>query len=212
MQADFLHGLLDLAAAYEKGGGHTADFNRADFVSWLLTTQQQEASLPPQQGLLPPVDGLIAMYVSMMGRYADFYARRIFRDSVIYSLDDWGVLVSLFPDRIAKKTEVLRMSVMEKSSGNEVLKRMLRQELIAESPNPDDHRSKLICLTDAGRAAFLSVDARMRNLSNLVVADLTGAEKSDLLTLLFKLSRYHQPIFEAADEADLERRLMGSGE
>lgn len=34
-----------------------------------------------------------------MARYAQFYSRRVFRNSTVYSEDDWGVLVSLYPDR-----------------------------------------------------------------------------------------------------------------
>ncbi len=207
MQANFLHKLLDLASAYEAGGGNTDEFDREDFITWMLTTQRQQADRPLLEGDLPPVNGLIAMYVSHMSRYADFYARRVFKSSDIYSLDDWAVLVSLYPDGTGKKTDVIRGCIMEKSSGNEVLKRLLRQELIAEMPNPDDHRSKLIRLTDAGRAAFESVGPGIRNLADLVVGDLTEQEKSDLLAMLFKLQRFHQPIFETADDEALERRL-----
>lgn len=207
MRINFLHKLLDLAEEYENSGGNTADFEREDFVTWLLTTQRRDAQLLPKEASVTPVNGLIAMYVSIMGRYADFYARRIFRDTDIYSMDDWAVLASLFPDGTTKKANVLRGCVMEKSSGNEVLKRLLRQQLIEESPNPDDHRSKLICLTDAGRQAFVSVEKRIQSLSNLVIADLNESEKADLLAHLFKLHRYHKPIFEAADERELAVRL-----
>lgn len=212
MQANFLHKLLDLAEEYEKNGGNTTELDIEDFVTWLLTIQRHDAELPAVQGPITPTNGLIAMYVIIMGRYADFYTRRIFRDSIIYSMDDWAVLVSLFPNGSSKKSDVLRTCVMEKSSGNEVLKRLLRQELIEESPNPDDHRSKLIRLTDAGRQAFISVSNRIRSLSNLVVADLSEEEKIDLLSHLLKMHRYHQPVFEAGDERDLAMRLELSTE
>jgi DNA-binding MarR family transcriptional regulator len=211
MHANFLHKLFDLASAYEAEGGDTSDFDREDFIAWLLSAQKREADPPPMNGLLPPVNGLIAMYLGMMGKYAEFYARRVMRHSVLYSLDDWSVLITLFPDAEMKKTEVLRRCVLEKSSGNEVLKRLLRQGLIAESPNPVDQRSKLIRLTDAGKAAFASVETSIYKLSDLVVADLSEEEKSSLLAVLFKLNRYHRPVFEAGDEEDLERRLGMKG-
>jgi DNA-binding MarR family transcriptional regulator len=212
MQANFLHKLLDLAEDYEKNGGNTVEFDMEDFVTWLLTIQRHDVQRTSPKGPITPMNGLIAMYVIIMGRYAEFYTRRIFRDTVIYSMDDWAILVSLFPNGRYKKSDVLRTCVMEKSSGNEVLKRLLRQKLIEESPNPDDHRSKLIRLTDEGREAFLSVDNRIRNLSNLVVADLSEEEKTDLLSHLLKMNRYHQPVFEAADERDLAVRLELSPE
>jgi MarR family transcriptional regulator, lower aerobic nicotinate degradation pathway regulator len=211
MQAKFIHGLLQVAEQYETEGGNTAEFDREDFMSWLLVQAgQSQASLLPMDAIptVPEINGLIAMHFGFMANYAVYYSRRVFRESVIYSMDDWGILVSLFPYTQMKKSDALRRCAMEKSSGNEVLKRLLKQGLIAESPHPNDQRSKLIALTEAGRAAFLSVDAAMSNLSQQVVADLTETEKTDLLRILFKLQRFHQAVFEAADETALRQILM----
>jgi len=208
MQTDFIRKLLDLADAYESGGGNTGEFVQEDFASWLITGRLQHSREVSDPGFGPPVNGMIAMYLSFMARYAQFYSRRVFRDTVVYSEDDWGVLVSLYPDARLKKTDVMRGCIMEKSSGNEVLKRMLKKGLLREHPHPEDGRSKLIELTDAGRAAFESVQGRIVKLSDAVVADLTEEEKAGLLELLVKLNRYHKPIFENADEAMLGELLL----
>jgi DNA-binding MarR family transcriptional regulator len=204
MQTDFIRKLLDLAEAYEGDGGDTSVFDQEDFVSWLITRRRATTAptSAPQAG--PPVNGLIAMYLSFMARYAQFYSRRVFRHSVVYSDDDWGVLVSLYPYQALKKADVIRGCIMEKSSGNEVLKRLLKQGLLHEQPHPTDKRSKLIALTDAGRAAFESVQNGIFKLSETVVADLTEEEKNDLLHILLKLHRFHKPVFENADEDTLE--------
>jgi|GEM_PF-580053 len=208
MQISFLRELLDLVEAFEREGGDTHQLDRESLASWLITYQRgngKKQSRLPEAG--PRLNGLIAMYLNFMGRYAQFYGRRIFRDSEIYSDDDWGILVSLFPDRQMKKTEVLRGCIMEKSSGNEVLKRLLKQGLIQETPHPEDRRSKLVMLTDAGRAAFQSVQTGIERLSDVVVADLSEDEKASLLHLLTKLHHFHKPIFEAADEETLGEML-----
>jgi len=208
MQTDFIRKLLDLAEGYESDGGNTQVFDQEDFVSWLITNNQRKPGETTAPDFGPPVNGLIAMYLSFMARYAQFYSRRLFRNSVIYSEDDWGVLVSLYPHQKLKKTEVIRGCIMEKSSGNEVLKRLLKQGLLQEHEHPDDKRSKLIELTDAGRAAFEAVQGGINKLSNVVVADLNEEEKGSLLQMLNKLHRFHQPIFEAGDEDRLEQMLL----
>jgi len=208
MQIGFLRELLGLIEAFEQEGGNTSRFDREAFASWLITFQRisgKKQRRQPEAG--PPLNGLIAMYLNFTGRYAQFYSRRVFRDSEIYSEDDWGILVSLFPDVQMKKTEVLRGCIMEKSSGNEVLKRLLKQGLIQEIPHPEDRRSKLVMLTDAGRAAFISVQNSIDHLSDVVVADLTEEEKATLLHLLTKLHHFHKPIFDAADEEVLGEML-----
>jgi len=208
MQADFIHKLIDLAAAYEAGGGNTEIFDREDFVSWLITSRQGRTEAPAMVSG-PPTHGLIAMYLSFMARYAQFYSKRVFRGSLIYSVDDWGVLVSLYPNQQRKKTDVIRACIMEKSSGNEVLKRLLKQGFLQEREHPNDKRSKLIELTEAGRAAFESVQGGIEGLSNIVVADLNTEEKERLLQILNKLHRFHKPVFEEGDKAMLERMLGG---
>lgn len=202
MQTDFIRHLLDLAEEYERAGGNTEKMDQEDFISWLITNQRKIAPLTtPEPSAEPMVDGLIAMYLSFMARYAQFYSRRVFRHSVIYSEDDWGVLVSLYPYQQLKKTDVMRGCLMEKSSGNEVLKRMLKQGLLQERTHPADKRSKLIELTDAGREAFDAVGGGIAKLSKVVVGDLTGEEKTAFLQLLNKLHRFHKPIFEAGEAA-----------
>jgi len=207
MRIDFIRKLLDFAEAYESGGGNTEEFDREDFISWLISSQSRRLREPEAPPAGPPVNGLIAMYLSFMARYAQFYSRRVFRHTVVYSEDDWGVLISLYPDLQLKKTDVIRGCIMEKSSGNEVLKRMLKQGLLQEQLHPSDKRSKLIELTDAGRTAFESVQDGISKLSDTVVADLTEEEKANLLHILNKLNRYHKPIFEGSDEALLEGML-----
>jgi DNA-binding MarR family transcriptional regulator len=199
---------MDLVEEYESAGGQTEVFDREDFSSWMLTRTERKMSEPvPEPPSGPPVNGLIAMYLSFMSRYAQIYSRRVFRDSAIYSDDDWGVLVSLYPDLRMKKTEVMRQCIMEKSSGNEVLKRLLKQGLLQEALHPVDRRSKLIGLTPAGRKAFESVQSGISKLAGLVVGDLTEVEKIQLLEILNKLNRFHKPIFEEVDEKDLEQML-----
>lgn len=207
MQTDFIRKMLDLAEAYEASGGNTDHFDQEDFVSWLITSQRRVIQPEAAASAEPFANGLIAMYLSFMARYAQFYSRRVFRHSVVYSEDDWGVLVSLYPQQQLKKSDVMRGCIMEKSSGNEVLKRMLKQGLLEETPHPGDKRSKLIALTDAGRTAFESVQGGIYKLANTVVADLTEDEKETFLHLLNKLHRFHKPVFEAADEAALAQML-----
>lgn len=208
MKISFLRELLNLAEAYELDGGRTDILDREDFASWLLANKLQhlEPALTDQV-FEQPVNGLIAMHLSFMARYAQFYNRRVFRHTAIYSEDDWVVLGSLYPDQKMKKKDLIRSAIMEKSSGNEVLKRMLKQGLLNEYSHPTDKRSKLMELTDAGRRAFESVLSSLPKLAETLVADLTSEEKESFLHILVKLHRYHKPIFEAADEAVLERML-----
>lgn len=212
MHIGFLRDLLEITEAYEAAGGNTTVLDREEFAAWLIAHQRQAVEKGEKPSLFdgPPINGLIAMYLGFMAKYAQFYSRRVFRHSVIYSEDDWGVLITLYPFKQMKKTAVMRACILEKSSGNEVLKRMLKQGLLREKANPEDGRSKLVELTDAGRTAFDAVQTGILNLSNTVVADLTEEEKQTLLQILAKLHRFHKPMFEEADEKEVEA-MLGTG-
>jgi DNA-binding MarR family transcriptional regulator len=105
------------------------------------------------------------------------------------------------------KADVIRKNVTEKSSGNEVLKRLLRQQLIEETKNPNDKRSKLLKLTPAGFAAINAVRIQLEKMGNLVAGDLTEQEKEILITMLSRLNDYHRPLFDANDEKLINNKL-----
>lgn len=207
-----LRKLLDMAEAYEQENGEQQDLDRQKFTAWLVTKSFRAVGTASEypgtdQDAGPRVAGTIAMLLGFMGQYATFYARRIFRRSAIYSLDDFGVLISLHPDRKRTKTETLKECRLEKSSGNEVLKRLLKQHLIQETNHPIDRRSKVIELTEQGREAFIQVWEPIVRMSNVVAGDLTPEEQLLLLHLLGKLNRFHQPIFEQGKEEAVEQLL-----
>ena len=69
MQIGFLRELLDLAKAYELGGGSTDQLDPEDFASWLLAYKLQlmESTLT-EKVFGQPVNGIIAMHLSFISR------------------------------------------------------------------------------------------------------------------------------------------------
>lgn len=117
------------------------------------------------------IEPAITMYITFMYKYALFYSRKFFKHSVIYSIDDFGVLASLLPSKKSTKADVIRECIAEKSSGNEVLKRLLRQQLIKETNNPNDKRSKLLEITPDGLNAMNAVWDKIEKMASLVTGN-----------------------------------------
>lgn len=151
--------------------------------------------------------GSVAMPVYFMYKYALFYSRKIFKNSKIYSLDDFSFLASLLPDKKLKKAAVIRKNIAEKSSGNEVLKRLLKQKLIQQMNNPDDKRSKLLAISAEGLDEINKVRNQIYKMGALVDGDLNEQEKATLHGILSKLHKFHNPLFEANDEQFLNEKL-----
>jgi len=142
-----------------------------------------------------------------MYKYASFYSRKIFKHSLIYSIEDFGVLATLLRDKQIIKADVIRHCISEKSSGNEVLKRLLRQKLIKETDNPGDKRSKLLQITPEGLSEMNSLWGKMDKMGALVTGNLSDQEKIVLFDMLSKLHQFHNPFFEANDEKVLNEKL-----
>ena len=185
-----------------RDGEHWTDENFAVWLSNQVNVSKQKDLVSAKKP-----KPAITMYIYFMYKYALFYSRKIFKNSMIYSIDDFSVLASLLPDKKLMKADVIRKNVTEKSSGNEVLKRLLRQKLIEETDNPNDKRSKLLKLTPAGLIEINAVRSQLEKMGNLVAGDLNEQEKEILITMLSKLNDFHRPLFDANDENLLNEKL-----
>lgn len=195
--------LVSWAEAFENQLAEGEVWDDGKFARWLAG--EFKTSAEPE--LVKKHKGSITMSVHFIYKFAQFYSRKIFKNSLIYSLDDFSVLAGLLLDKKLMKAELIRKNITEKSSGNEVLKRLLRQQLIKESNNPEDKRSKLLELTPLGLAEINAIRTQMLNLGTLVEGNLDEQEKAMLLSVLSKLHAFHQPIFESNDEILLQEKL-----
>ncbi len=201
MKVDEAKQVLDWLASYREAQGTDTALRPADFGQWL---QQQEpgAEAPP-----PAADGLISMHLGFMANYAAFYARRLFRETAIYSMTDWAFLATLLQMGPMSKTELIQHNILEKSSGTEVLKRLQKQGFIEEARHPEDGRIRIVRLTAKGKSTVEAANERIQPMGQLVTGDLSAADKQQLLRLLQRLHQFHQPIFREKKEAEIARLL-----
>jgi DNA-binding MarR family transcriptional regulator len=197
--------VLDWLAAYRESKGDKAPLETTAFAKWLAEQGGDTGGAPVNANW----DGLISMHFGFIANYATFYARRLFRESAIYSMTDWAFLATLQQVGAMKKSALIQHNILEKSSGTEVLKRLLKQGFIEEQPDPDDRRAKQVRLTEAGVAAVNEANAKVFPMGKVVTGDLTPAEKQTLLGLLQKLHRFHEPIFKDYSEEELAALLGG---
>ncbi|MDZ4793919.1 MAG: MarR family transcriptional regulator [Bacteroidota bacterium] len=197
--------LIDWAEKFSNQLIDEEQWEDKNFASWL--SGEVNASNDGKKDLPENTEPAITMYITFLYKYALFYSRKIFKHSLIYSIEDFGVLATLLPDKRLKKADVIRETISEKSSGNEVLKRLLRQKLIKETNNPNDKRSKLLEITTEGTYEMNALWGQIEKMSSLVTGNLSGQQKMTLLQMLSKLHEFHNPLFEANDEKLLKEKL-----
>ncbi len=156
----------------------------------------------------------IAILVTFIYRYAKVYARKVLGDSPISTLDDFAYLITLLTHHSLSKSELIQHQVHEKTTGMEILKRLLRQGLICQFDDTEDRRSQRVAITSQGRMAVFSVLQQLDGVTTLMTGNLNTQEKETLYGILSKLDHFHYDIFthdkSLSMEEILERRLPTS--
>lgn len=137
----------------------------------------------------------IARMLVFIYRYAVVYFKKAIKESTVNTLDEFSFLIVLMTYPYLTKTELINKLIMEKTSGVEVIKRLLKNELIHEFDNPNDRRSMMVAITSNGKRELAELLPKMGLVGSVVVGNLTQVEVSSLSFLLHKLDYHHHEIF-----------------
>jgi DNA-binding MarR family transcriptional regulator len=102
------------------------------------------------------------------------------------------------------KTELINKQIMEKTSGTEVIKRLLNNGMISEFSDENDRRSVRVKITPKGYQSIAGILPNMSLVSEIVVGNLSEQEIVTLAYLLKKLDHYHNDIFLNKRNTSLE--------
>jgi MarR family transcriptional regulator, lower aerobic nicotinate degradation pathway regulator len=181
-----------------KSGGQTEVL---DFANWLSQQEHKRLGVRELGDPRTQIEGAenvasrIAYHVDRLHKYAKYYMKQALKDTPMVSNDDFGYLASLaFVDSM-QKSELIQMNVGEIPSGMEVIKRLLKNKLIAEFEDPGDKRAKRVCITPMGKQTFFGILPKMSKVSELVKGNLTPEEMQTLYGLLQKLDQHHEFLY-----------------
>lgn len=146
----------------------------------------------------------VSILVSLLSRYAKMYARKAMKDSGIKTVDEFAILITLMTHDSISKQELIKEQVLEKTSGIEIVNRLIRQGYIEQFDGEKDRRSKQLKVTVQGRREILQILPRMNQVSKIIVGNLTQTEQNLLTFLMRKLDHFHNEIFMNEKDAGLE--------
>ena len=209
MKSALLKELLDLGDAFEQAHPHDDEQTMANFLAWASGRAVEKPApalnLPQRYSdEMPPVPTFIAQYLTKVYRYFRLYVKKAFETTPLLTFEDFISLIYLAEQGSMTKTDLIESTVNEKTSGMLVIKRLLDRGFVEQTDNADDKRSRCITLTDAGLAMLRSVQPTMNQATTLLKGDLTAEEQVQLGALLFRLDRFHEPLFLHHKEASLD--------
>lgn len=146
----------------------------------------------------------ISILVSLLFRYAKTYIKKALKGTQINTADEFSFLITLLTYDSLSKQELINIQVMEKTSGIEIINRLIKKGYICQFADETDKRSKRIRITDSGRRELISILPQMNLVAKIIVGKLSKEEQHTLVYLLRKLDDYHNDIFLNQKQAGLE--------
>jgi DNA-binding MarR family transcriptional regulator len=137
----------------------------------------------------------ISILIVLMNHYAKWYIKKVLRESHLQTPDEFSFLITLMTYDSLSKSELITKQVMEKTSGSEVIRRLIKRGMIVESANKSDKRSVRVSITKSGREEIIRILPLMSKVTKIVVGNLSAEEINTLSYLLKKLDYFHNNIY-----------------
>lgn len=137
----------------------------------------------------------ISILIVLMNHYAKWYIKKVLRESHLQTPDEFSFLITLMTYDSLSKSELITKQVMEKTSGSEVIRRLIKRGLIVESADENDKRSVRVSITKSGREEIFRILPLMSSVTKIVVGNLSSEEIKTLSYLLKKLDYFHNDIY-----------------
>lgn len=154
------------------------------------------------------LDNNIGQLFVYMSRYAKSYIKKALDDTALLTAEDFTALAILLTHDNLSKSELIHYNLQEKTSGTEVIRRLLAAGLIEQWDDEKDKRSRQIAITDQGKQLLYAVFEDMNHVGKMISGNLTVSEKLTLRYLLQKLEDFHQQHHQQksiSNKADLKR-------
>lgn len=200
---------------YEEQNTSGAELSFSDFIGYL--NAQYNADTRPLRDVAGPEEAWlqedrttnieISVLFIFLYRYAVFYGKKALDDSPLATLDEFSFMIVLMTYKQLSKTELINKLIIEKTSGIEVIKRLVKSGMLEEQKNPHDKRSILVALTPKGKRTVTDLLPKMKLVGEAVIGNLSELEVASLSYLLRKLDHFHNENYTQHRETGLEEIL-----
>lgn len=137
------------------------------------------------------LDNNIGRLFVYMSRYAKSYIKKALEGTPLQTGEEFTALAILLTHTQLSKTELISHNLQEKTSGSEVIRRLIAARLVRQWDNEHDKRGKYIGITEEGKTLLYQVFQDMNHVGKMITGQLNFAEKLTLQYLLQKLEDFH---------------------
>lgn len=204
MKKEVLLEIINELYNFELDKKNNEDYTTMEFVGYLnskitdndIPMRKIEGEQEPQiQELRKNSYSDTGILLTLMFGYAKTYIKKALQNSPIQTAFEFSFLITLLTHDSLTKTELINKQVMEKTSGVDVIKRLLTLGLIDEFADPNDKRSVRVAINQKGKTELEKILPQMAQVSKIIVGNLSPHEINTLTYLLKKLDFFHNEIF-----------------
>ena len=169
--------------------------NLEAFGQWLAQQEAQNKTFDVPNEYFQSPNLAVGFLLGNVMAYAEVWTKLAFRDLPLQGFHDFGMLKFVEDKTNPTKKEVAADSILEDSTTFEAIKRLGKQGLLAEAPDPKDRRVRRVTITEAGKQVVQQAMQQAVAMSDLLVGNLDAQEKEALINMLQKLAQFHDHMY-----------------
>lgn len=208
MKYHLLKEVVDLVEEFEHSAEEEFPRTVEGFKTWICVKESLKESLHTQlewEGKENgrSIESVINTLIVHMNRYAKTYSKSAMFGSKFSTQEEFIFLIVLQANGPMSKMELINKNIYDKPSGMLIINRLINQGWIIQRQSKYDKRSKTISITAKGEKVLAQQMGKIRKATKIVCGNLNEEEKLELLRLLQKLDRFHEPIVHSKLQNDI---------
>ena len=206
---DLIKYFIDKVEAYDKAQTDTESLSVEGFNDWMFKQFldkkiDAKSRLPNEHHAANEVNINLSSLVGTLYRYVKTYSKKAFENSIIQNIEEFTYMAFLLSYGKMTKSELISRNVHEKTTGMEIIRRLIGYGFVVQSDDAQDKRSQNVEITEGGRIEIMKLFQEMSKVSTIVSGNLTEQEKMILSYLLNKLDGFHRHIYDHEKHDNLD--------
>lgn len=175
-----------VAFVEKKPQGTVENFCRYFLMKSEKSPQSEKKAVQP-----PDLDGHFMKVIMRLSQSYSIYAKIALKDTMLPVYENFVFLAVSRLLREAKKTDIINYTMMDISTGSDILNRLINEGYLKVRNDPDDKRSKLISITTVGEKVLKECFKKTFTARRMFLNGLSDEDKKICIQILEPLEMRH---------------------
>jgi DNA-binding MarR family transcriptional regulator len=118
------------------------------------------------------------------------YSKPIFDAVELNNHDEFAILTQIHLKEECSKKEAIAANLIDRSTGIDMIKRLIKRGLVLDRVDPNDGRARLVRLSEAGEGLLYQIYQGFADIPELLV-DMSSEQQAQFVATLQRLERWH---------------------